>query len=74
MNSVCPQCQKQNPWEKLYCIHCGACLKGAELVERESPSRLKGRLRPTGLWLFLLVALVLLSLSGVAALLGGFLL
>gem|GEM_PF-4636936 len=73
LESVCPECDRRNRWEKLYCGHCGACLKGAELVRQEKKAHRAGRLRVGGVWLLVLLAL-LLSLSGMAALLGRFLL
>ncbi len=73
MESVCPQCDRRNPWEKLYCSYCGICLKGAEVVQQEKKTHSVGRLRAGGVWFLVLLAL-LLSLSGMAALLGRFLL
>ena len=67
MESVCPQCAGRNQWEKLYCGHCGACLRGAEVVQQDKGTRWAGR--P---WLLVILAL-LLSLSGMVALLGRFL-
>jgi hypothetical protein len=73
MRSVCPECEGQNPWEELYCIHCGACLKGAEMVRLDTETLVLQRLRLGGIRLLILLVLAL-SLSGVVALLGRLLL
>jgi predicted amidophosphoribosyltransferase len=72
MNSICPQCQTQNPWERLYCSDCGACLRGAEMVQatpKKGPHI--GRVLVRGMWVVVLLVLVL-SLSGMAAVLSRF--
>lgn len=73
MRSLCPQCEHQNPWEELYCSQCGTCLNGAEMVSVDPETLLLERLRLGGIRLLILLALVL-SVSGVVALLGRFLL
>jgi hypothetical protein len=64
IQSVCPECKGQNRWEKLYCDHCGASLKGAELVQQDKETGWANRLRFGGAWPLILVALIL-SLSGI---------
>jgi hypothetical protein len=73
MRSVCLECERQNPWEELYCVHCGTCLKGAEVVALDPQTLTIERLRLGGIRLLILLLLVL-SLTGVIALLGRLLL